>query len=187
LPLEERCSADSLAWVKNVPWHLYRGDVTADGDITEDNAVEPEQVQAEGRGGLGGIVLKVRAPPPRDFQIRKEDAEKHGYSRGCAGCTSWFRGLGRQPHTPACRARFENLLTDDARFLNAQRRKQEYEAKVQERAAKKAKKAEAREAQVQGQRREREGDEEVQPRPEQPRPQVQDGFVELQRCFARTR
>jgi hypothetical protein len=173
LPLEERWSLDSLAWVKHVPWHLYRGDSLADGDIPEDNAVEPEVVEKSSRDDLGGITVKMRTPPPRDFQIRKEDAEKHGYTRGCSGCSSWFRGLGRQPHSAACRARFEKLLKDDARFQNAQRRKQEYEAKVHERAAKKARKA--GEEQVAGRRREREGDEEVHRRLEQPRPQVQEG------------
>jgi hypothetical protein len=150
LPVQERWSTDSVAWVKNVPWHLYRGDVAADGEIPEDNSVEPAAVQSRG-AGLEGIVLKAREPPPRAFQIRKEDAERHGYSRGCAGCTSWFRGLGRQPHSPECRARFEGLLKDDARFQNAERRKAEYEERVKERAAKKARKEEER-----GQRRPRE-------------------------------
>jgi hypothetical protein len=153
LPIEERWGLDSLAWVKHVPWHLYRGDSQADGDIPEDNAVEPEALPETSRGNSSGIVVKMKTLPPRNFQIRKEDAEKHGYSRGCAGCSSWFRGLGRQPHSEECRARFEKLLKDDARFQNAQRRRQEFEQKVQEKAAKKARKAQD----------------------EQPRPQVQEG------------
>jgi hypothetical protein len=175
LPLQERWGPDCLSWVKNVPWHLYRGDLLADGDIPEDNSVEPEAVAGGAREGLGGggIVVKVRAPPPRSFQIRKEDAEKHGYSRGCSGCSSWFRGLGRQPHSPECRARFEKLLKDDARFQNAQRRKEEYDERVRERAAKKARKVE--EERAGGQRRQHEGGGEEQRRPEQPRPQVQEG------------
>jgi hypothetical protein len=159
--------------VKNVPWHLYRGDLLADGDIPEDNSVEPEAVAGGAREGLGGIVVKMRAPPPRSFQIRKEDAEKHGYSRGCAGCSSWFRGLGRQPHSVECRARFEKLLKDDARFQNALRRKEEYDERVRERAAKKARRGE--EERSGGQRRQHEGGGEEQRRPEQPRPQVQEG------------
>jgi hypothetical protein len=175
LPCEERWGLDSLAWVKHVPWHLYRGDVLADGDIPEDNAVEPEPLAAaDAREGPAGVVVKMRAPPPRSFQIRKEDAEKHGYSRGCAGCSSWFRGLGRQPHSPECRARFEQLLKDEARFKNAVRRKEEYDEKVKERAAKKARKSE--EGEAGGRQRQREGaDEEVHRRPEQPQPRVQEG------------
>jgi hypothetical protein len=174
LPLQERWGLDCLNWVKNVPWHLYRGDLLADGDIPEDNAVEPEPAVAGAREGQAGIVVKMRAPPPRSFQIRKEDAEKHGYSRGCAGCSSWFRGLGRQPHSVECRARFEKLLKDDARFQNALRRKEEYDEKVRERAAKRAKKSE--EEGAGGQRRRHEGAAEgEQRRPEQPRPQVQEG------------
>jgi hypothetical protein len=174
LPLQERWGLDSLNWVKNVPWHLYRGDSLADGDIPEDNAVEPEPVVAGARDDQAGVVVKMRAPPPRSFQIRKEDAEKHGYSRGCAGCSSWFRGLGRQPHSVECRARFEKLLKDDARFQNAMRRKEEYDEKVRERAAKKARKSEGEGGG--GQRRQREGEAEgEQRRPEQPRPVVQEG------------
>ena len=62
--------------------------------------------------------------PPRAFQIRKEDAEVHGYTRRCAGCTSWFRGLGRQPHNSECRA--------DARYQNAEKRKHEFEDRMRE-------------------------------------------------------
>jgi hypothetical protein len=130
-------------------------------------------VERGAREDSGGIVVKMRTPPPRDFQIRKEDAEKHGFTRGCPGCSSWFRGLGRQPHSTECRARFERLLKDDARFLNAQRRKQEYEAKLQEKAAKKARKSEG--VRGQGERRQREGEQEEQRRPEQPQPRVQEG------------
>ena len=52
-----------------------------------------------------------------DFYIKKEDAEKHGYTRGCGGCSSWFRGLARQPHNEACRERFRNLMKEDAKVL----------------------------------------------------------------------
>ena len=31
-------------------------------------------------------------------------------TRGCAGCSSWFKGLSRQPHSEKCRARFKDLL-----------------------------------------------------------------------------
>jgi hypothetical protein len=147
LPLQDRWSNDSLAWVRHVPWHLYRGDAGADGEIPEEQLVDPEPLL---RGGAKenlereGITLKTRPVVPRGFQIRKEDAEKHGYSRGCAGCSSLFRGLGRQPHSPQCRSRFESLLKDDARFQNAERRKQEFESKIREKAAKKARKEEER-------------------------------------------
>ena len=127
---ELRWSPDSLAWVRHVPWNRYKDQPEADGEIPEDQAVEAkpvdEQAVQEPR-----TVVKMKQPPPRAFQIRKEDAEKHGYTRGCPGCSSWFRGLGRQTHTPACRARFAELLTSDARFRNAETRKTEYEEKVE--------------------------------------------------------
>ena len=45
------------------------------------------------------VFVNTREKEPREFYISKADAEKHGYTRGCGGCSSWFRGLGRQPHT----------------------------------------------------------------------------------------
>ncbi len=54
---------------------------------------EPEE---KGEGVEGGAVeVKMKEVKPREFQIRKEDAEKHGYTQGCAGCSSWLRGLVR--------------------------------------------------------------------------------------------
>ena len=89
-------------------------------------------------------MVKMRAAPPRAFQIRKEDAEKHGYARGCPGCSSWFRGLGRQPHSETCRSRFEELLKGEVRFQNAERKRKEFEEKMKEKAAKKSRKEESR-------------------------------------------
>ena len=69
------------------------------------------------------VVTKERAP--RDFYIKKTDAEKHGYTRGCAGCSSWFRGLGRQPHNEACRERFRTLMQDEAKVQHATAKRKE--------------------------------------------------------------
>ena len=73
------------------------------------------------------FTVYTRRVPPRAFQIRKE---KHGFTRGCAGCSSWFRGLGRQPHSVECRARFAELMKEDAKFKNAEVRKREFNEKM---------------------------------------------------------
>ncbi len=57
-------------------------------------------------------------------------------NRCCAARSSWFGGLGRQPHTAACRARFAGFLKDDAKFKNAEARKRELEEKMLEKAEK---------------------------------------------------
>ena len=75
------------------------------------------------------VFVNTREKEPREFYISKADAEKHGYTRGCGGCSSWFRGLGRQPHTEECRKRFEILMKDEAKVKNAKRRMEEYEEK----------------------------------------------------------
>ena len=142
---EERWSKHSVEWVRNTPWHRYKGQPDADGDIPEDKAVEPRTMEEPRIAETGPrIEIKVREPPPRAFQIRKEDAERHGYTRGCGGCSSWFRGLSRQPHTPECRRRFADLIGDEARFHNAEKRKQEYEEKMRRKKVKKEEREEDR-------------------------------------------
>ena len=42
------------------------------------------------------VLIETRSKAPREFYVSKKDAEKHGYTRGCGGCSSWSRGLGRQ-------------------------------------------------------------------------------------------
>ena len=87
----------------------------------------------EKRSGDRVVIVRTREKVPRDFHIRKEDAEKHGYTRGCGGCSSWFRGLARQPRSEACRNRFKDLVRDDARMKNQQQRKRDFEEKGIER------------------------------------------------------
>ena len=109
--------------VKNVPWNLYANHAEADGDIPEDKAVDVEHGVVLERTGqaVPPVVVKTRQVAPRAFQIRNEDAEKYGYTRGCAGCSSWFRGLGRQPHSDECRDRFAKVMKEDAKYKNASR------------------------------------------------------------------
>ena len=148
LAKQDRWTTDSVSWVRNAPWNRYKGQEDADGDIVyvepeikEPAAPQPAPLPQSGRE-VPPVVVKMKVAPPRAFQIRKEDADKHGYTRGCAGCQSWFRGLGRQPHTTACRDRFAELMKDEARFKNALIRKDEYEEKVEKKRARKEKKKE---------------------------------------------
>ena len=135
--MRERWSGDTRRWVKGVPWHKYKGDEYEDGEMPEGveaedpekEAGEDEATKHEDDGGRSPepVVVKMREPKPREFQIRKTDAEKYGYTRGCGGCSSWFRGLARQAHTPACRERFRNLMKDDAKKKLAEQKKAEYD------------------------------------------------------------
>ena len=70
------------------------------------------------------VIIKTRSVGPREFHIRNEDAEKHGYTRGCPGCSSWFLGLARQPHNENSRSRFGELMKVDARVKNAMKSKE---------------------------------------------------------------
>ena len=89
--------------VNRAPWNHYKGDEYADGDV-------PEEVTAEKVGpcinlGGGTVFIETREKPPREFYIKKTDADRHGYTRGCGGCSSWSRGLALQPHTEEGRNR----------------------------------------------------------------------------------
>ena len=124
-PCEERWTDDNIRWVRRPLWNRYKDDRGADGDLPED---VPQAVAPEPPGPRGGVVfVQTRDRVPRDFYIKKTDAEKHGYTRGCAGCSSWFRGLGRQPHTEACRERFRHLMRDEARVQHAEGKRKEFE------------------------------------------------------------
>ena len=129
IPEEDRWSKDCMDWVKHMPWHFYKGHPEADGEIPEENIVETRTGVVRPVDDMESplVVVRTRQVRPRAFQIREEDAEVHGYTRGCAGCSSWFRGLGRQPHTSECRARFVEVMKEDARYQNAEKRKQEFE------------------------------------------------------------
>ena len=115
IPVEKRWSEDNIKWVKWAPWHRYKGAEDADGEVPEGVAPE-ERLEVNPSGGT--IVIETKEKVPRDFQIRKSDVDKHGITRGCGGCSSWFRGLARQPHNEKCRARFRELLKEEARVRN---------------------------------------------------------------------
>ena len=88
----------------------------------------------------GPTIINTKAKAPREFYIKKEDAEKHGYTRGCGGCSSWFRGLGRQPHSEECRERFREIMKEDAKVKNAEERKRDFVEKIEERKKRKTEK-----------------------------------------------
>ena len=96
LPEEHRWGGDNLNWVKWAPWRRYKDAVEADGDLPE--GVPAEEREIEGPSQKGVVFVKTNRLVPRKFYISKKDAEKHGYTRGCGGCSSFTRGLGRQPH-----------------------------------------------------------------------------------------
>ena len=75
------------------------------------------------------VVIDTRERAPRDFYISKKDAEKSGITRGCGGCSSWYRGLARQPHSEACRERFRELMKDEAKVKRQAAKRKEFEDK----------------------------------------------------------
>jgi len=116
IPLERRWGEDNVNWIQWAPWRKYKDVVEADGDLPEGVPAE-ELIEAK---NAGTRIIETRERAPREFYISKKNAEDHGYTRGCGGCTSWHRGLGRQPHTPECRERFRQAMAEDAKVKSAQ-------------------------------------------------------------------
>ena len=79
-----------------------------------------------------------------EFYIKKEDCEKHGYTRGCGGCASWLQGFGRQPHSEKCRERFREILKGEAGVKNAEARKAKFQQRELEKKRKKEERKEAK-------------------------------------------
>ena len=127
IPEENRWGEDNLSWVKWAPWRKYRDAVDADGDLLE-GVPEEELGRKEDRPGAL-VFVNTKESAPREFCINKNDADKHGYTRGCAGCSSFIRGLGRQPHSDECRERFRKAMCEEAKVKNSEVGRREFEEK----------------------------------------------------------
>ena len=75
IAMQDRWTEDSVRWIKNVPWHRYKDQHDADGDIPDEKEVDAENFEVEKKEPM--MVIKTRQLAPRAFPIRKEDAEKH--------------------------------------------------------------------------------------------------------------
>ena len=138
IPIEQRWGEDNVNWIQWAPWRRYKDAVEADGDLPEGVPAE-ELIEAKNRGTR---IIETRKRAPREFYISKKNADDYGYTRGCGGCTSWHRGLGRQPHTPECRERFRQAMAGDAKVKSAQERRKEFEEREVEKKRKKEEKKE---------------------------------------------
>ena len=73
------------------------------------------------------MFVNTRESAPRELYISKKDADKHGCTRGCGGCSSFTGGLRRQCHTDECRERFRKAMCEDAKVRNSELKRKEYE------------------------------------------------------------
>ena len=131
MPIQHRWTKDTLNWVRWAPWRHYKDQEGADGEVPEGVPAEERDRTDSGREKV--VYVDIRERPPRDFQISKKDAEKYEITRGCPGCSSFYRGLAKQAHTPECRERFRTLMEKDAKVINYNIRKAEYAAKLETR------------------------------------------------------
>ena len=73
------------------------------------------------------VYIETKDKAPREFYISKKDIEKHGFTRGCPRCSSFTRGLGRQPHTEVCRDRLKELMREESKVKNQEVRMRDFE------------------------------------------------------------
>ena len=99
LPSETRWGPDCVCWSDHAPWRLYKGHEGADGGL-------PEGVPSAERPKTEKV--------PRVFGIIFRRTKYHNLITGCAGVWSRWNVLAFQPHSAACRARFREIITDDA-------------------------------------------------------------------------
>ena len=127
-PAEERWELDALAGLKGVPWNMS-GEETE--ETQDDGVIVPKPVERDAREDEQHVREEISAP--RAFNSKREDYEKHGYTRSCPGCRAMLTGTSRQKHTAACRARMEKELQADARVKAAKRRRSEFADKAADR------------------------------------------------------
>ena len=121
VPIEHRWG-DNLKLVKFVPWHKYRGDEYADGDIPEGVPADAVPIPCGDRT----IFIRTQKTPPREFYITLKDIQRHKPTRGCSGCSSLQKNRGVQPHSEECRKRFLGILAESDKVKNAEKRKREF-------------------------------------------------------------
>ena len=97
----------------------------ADGDTPEGITVD---VRAPNVGIPDRVVyIETKDKAPREFYISKKNTEKQGFTRGCPGCSSFTRGLGRQTHTEVCRDRLKELMREESKVKNKEVRMKDFE------------------------------------------------------------
>ena len=122
-----------MNWVRRTMWNRFQGDEQADGEIPEGKAVESPPQEMKIDQAPQGLTIVTKRQVPKEFYITKQDSENHGYTRGCPGFGSWFRGVGKQPHMAECREKFRKLMSDDARVQLANQKRQRFAEEEQER------------------------------------------------------
>ena len=124
-PVEERWSAEAVEKIKGVQEKA--------GEKKEDDVMHPggdferlpeRMPEDEEKRAKEEIVV------PRAFHTKREDYERHGYTRGCPGCRALLTGTTRQKHSAQCRTRMENEMKDDDRVKAAKGRRDEFFDKV---------------------------------------------------------
>ena len=90
IPKKDGSSKENADLVKHTLWNKYKDDPEVDGDVPDEKTIDAKQqekLEAENVGEKEDL-MKKKYVVPRSLKIGEEDAERHGYTRGCAGSAS---------------------------------------------------------------------------------------------------
>ena len=127
-PMEERWSPANMDMIVGVPWRKNdddeKGGEEMKGGIIKLDEGVMEEAEKKATREVADIV------PPKAFHTKKEDYDKHGYTRGRVGCRALLTGTTKQKLSAGCRLRMEKEMFDLERVKAARRRREEFMEKV---------------------------------------------------------
>ncbi len=125
-PKELRWAAENLSLIVGVPWRMSENDPGADGEAMRGKVIDLRDGEAIKENDRETVKELLKLNLPRSFRTKDEDYQRHGYSRGCAGCKALLGNTTRQKHSEACRRRMTEALAGQRRVTEAQERKKRF-------------------------------------------------------------
>jgi hypothetical protein len=127
-PMEKRWSPANMDMIVGGQWRKNdddeKGGEEMKGGIIKLDEGVMEDVEKKTTREVADIV------PPKAFHTKKEDYDKHGYTRGRVGCRALLTGTTRQKHSAGCRLRMEMEMFGLERVKAGKRRREQFMEKV---------------------------------------------------------
>ena len=124
-PIGERWDPKTLELVKHPPWRTSDDDPNVDGEVPDITRMIMTPRQKE--------EAKEEVIVPRRMYLKKEDFERHGYTRDCLGCKALLMGARAVGHSAACRMWMEKQLEGTERSERARDKEFKFYEQVLER------------------------------------------------------
>ena len=119
---EQRWSIDNISMIVGVPLKKNGENNKAVGEGLKGGVIKIDEGVMEDAEKKNAREVTDTAPP-QAFHTKKEDYDKHGYTRGCIGCRALLTGTSRQKHSVECRRLMEKEMIDLDHVTTAKRRR----------------------------------------------------------------